>query len=635
MSAAELIWRSRCRARLELWKRRRDWPSRAQVADSAHSAYRFPAVHAPQCLEPIVRQADGQLDGRTVALGQTFSSVETDWHLDPQSGLRSPLRFGPLLNYRDAHLVGNVRNTWELNRHQHLTVAALAFALTGEDRYATYVRCQLESWLHQNPFPLGVNWSSPLELGLRLISWVWISRFLAGSGEREELFGKHGHMWPAIYRHQWMIANLHSVGSSANNHLIGEMAGLFVAAVEWPFFAESPSWTRLAYGMLSAESERQYYPSGLNREQAFGYHLFTTELLVLAGIEGERAGRPFGEDYRGRLRRAVTAAIALVGPGGLLPAYGDSDDGVAIGLPGSSHVLGRLSAVVTDWLGGVAGAIPPSVESQMAASILLSGVLAAPRTTGAADSPGAAARTHAFADAGLFVMASRDRDVELNCLADAGELGYLSIAAHGHADALSFTLAAGEEQLLIDPGTYTYHFDPEARAYFRGTRAHNTITIDGRDQSQSGGPFLWTRKARTTVDEWEQTEQGAVLSASHDGYTRLADPLWHARTLRLKRGHLTVDDFLAGHAPHDVEWRLHMAPHCEVQLGERTCEIVGCSHRLSIQLDEALEWSLHVADAQGGWYSRSFNRRQPATTLVGKARLALPARLHHELRVSG
>ena len=107
-------------------------------------------------------------------------------------------------------------------------------------------------------------------------------------------------------------------------------------------------------------------------------------------------------------------------------------------------------------------------------------------------------------------MTSREGDEEVFCLADAGELGYLSIAAHGHADALSFTLAVGDEQLLVDPGTYTYHLDPEARAYFRGTRAHNTITLDGQDQSVAAGPFLWTHRARAAMQEWRVHERGAV-----------------------------------------------------------------------------------------------------------------------------
>src|SRR5262249_9207637 len=81
-------------------------------------------------------------------------------------------------------------------------------------------------------------------------------------------------------------------------------------------------------------------------------------------------------------------------------------------------------------------------------------------------------------------------------LVDAGPLGYLSIAAHGHADALAFTLSVGGREILVDPGTYAYHRNRRWRDYFRGTSAHNTLRVDGREQSEPGGDFLWLSHAR-------------------------------------------------------------------------------------------------------------------------------------------
>ena len=633
MSAEEVLARSRRRVMLEAWRRRTDWRAPRPIGPVV-SRYQLPPLAGAPGAAEVLRPAEAQLSGRMALLGQEFQLQPACWHLDPQSGVTAPPEFGPLLDYRDPELVGNARNVWELNRHQHLVTAALAFALTGDRRYAAHVRAQIESWLRQNPFPHGINWNSPLELGLRLISWVWISRLLAPGEDWDALFGEHGEMWPSVYRHQWMIAKLQSVGSSANNHLIGEMAGQFIAASEWPFFDESLSWARQAHRMLDSEIVRQYYPSGLNREQAWGYHLFATELLVLAGLEGDRLGRPFGSDYREALRRAVTSAAGLAGPGSLRPAYGDCDDGIAVGLPGSSDVLERLRIVVSRWLGGGDAPADPSEEARLATRLLLSGISTVERRDEHSSPAQPDGGSRAFTDAGLFRMVSHDDGLQLTCLADAGDLGYLSIAAHGHADALSFTLSADDEQLLVDPGTYTYHFDAESRAYFRGTRAHNTITIDGQDQSRSAGPFLWTRKAQVTVRDWQPAEHGAGLSAIHDGYERLSDPVRHSRRFVLEGRRLTIEDVLEGRAVHGVEWRLHMAPHCSVEVNGRTCEILGRGHRLILQLDDALEWDLLTADPRGGWYSCCFNQRTPTTTLVGSGSLVLPTRLQHTVTVS-
>jgi Heparinase II/III-like protein/Heparinase II/III N-terminus len=626
MSAGEVLWRARTRGMLEIW--RRQWSPPPPPRLGAPDPYRTPVSLPSADTRAVVEAGRSLLDGTYTALGCTFELDPVEWHLDPQSGVTAPLAFGPLMNYRDPELVGNVRNIWEFNRHQHLTVAAAAYALSRDERLAVFVRRQIEAWILQNPYPLGVNWASPLELGLRLLSWVWVSRLLTGSPEREALFGTHGCLWPGIYRHQWLIARLRSRGSSANNHLIGEMCGLYVSATVWPVFEQSSKWSGLARRSLHREIDRQYYASGLNKEQAYGYHLFSTEFLALAALESDRYGSPFSSDYLRGLRRAVSAALALPAPGGVKPNFGDSDDAVALDLGSPRRALGWLPAVAAAWLGEPSFHPEQPAAARDSAAFLLSGVRPQDQPSeGIEEKP----PTRAYHDAGLFVMTSTCNGEEAICLADAGEIGYLSIAAHGHADALSFTLAVGDEALLVDPGTFSYHYDPEARAYFRGTRAHNTITIDGENQSQSGGPFLWTRKADATVHGWHQTEREAVLMASHDGYERLADPVTHWRRLVLDAGHLTVDDELAGTGVHDVEWRLHLAPGCEAHLDGHSCDILGRRHRLSLQLDTSLRWELLVGEANGGWYSCSFNQRQETTTLVGSARLALPRHLRHVL----
>ena len=128
-----------------------------------------------------------------------------------------------------------------------------------------------------------------------------------------------------------------------------------------------------------------------------------------------------------------------------------------------------------------------------------------------------------YADAGLTLLRSSPSDgEEIWCRCDAGPHGFLSIAAHAHADALAVEVRYDGTDVLADPGTYCYHGEPGWRSYFRSTLAHNTIEVDGQDQSTSGGPFLWTRHARSRLLELETDADGEVTawSAEHDGYRR-------------------------------------------------------------------------------------------------------------------
>ena len=117
---------------------------------------------------------------------------------------------------------------------------------------------------------------------------------------------------------------------------------------------------------------------------------------------------------------------------------------------------------------------------------------------------------------------------------DAGDLGYLGIAAHGHADALSFCLAIDGIWWLVDPGTYVYHDTGKWRKYFRGSTAHNTVVIDDTDQSTFSGPFIWTHKAHASLLSIREQGQEQIAIGKHDGYQHLG--IIHQRTISIHSG---------------------------------------------------------------------------------------------------
>lgn len=153
---------------------------------------------------------------------------------------------------------------------------------------------------------------------------------------------------------------------------------------------------------------------------------------------------------------------------------------------------------------------------------------------------------------------------------DHGALGFGSIAAHGHADALSFQMYLEGEPVFADPGTYIYHIDLESRNAYRRTENHNTITIDGKDQSQMLGAFLWGKRAECTLLE-DNLRNGGVLTvgeedrgtlrsedslyveAMHDGYA----PVIHKRRFDFNgENELLIKDTLTG-VHQDVAWQLY------------------------------------------------------------------------------
>jgi len=220
---------------------------------------------------------------------------------------------------------------------------------------------------------------------------------------------------------------------------------------------------------------------------------------------------------------------------------------------------------------------------------------------------------------------------------DAGALGYGAIAAHGHADALSFTLSVGGREFLIDPGTYAYHTQERWRQYFRGTSAHNTVRVDGRDQSEQGGNFMWLAKARAGCGLWLSSAEKDSFEGWHDGYMKLDDPVKHRRLLELDKATrcMVIEDSLEMAEAHEVELYFHCAEQCRVDAvaGGYLIERDGIALRLVLPAGGTAEIYRGSLLPVLGWASRGFDRRQPASTIVWRAKLCAPALLRTTLEI--
>ena len=208
---------------------------------------------------------------------------------------------------------------------------------------------------------------------------------------------------------------------------------------------------------------------------------------------------------------------------------------------------------------------------------------------------------------------------------DCGDLGFKSIAAHGHADALSFTLRAFGADVLVDPGTYDYFSYPAWRAYFRSTRAHNTLVVDDFDQSVMLGPFLWGPRAHARCIAWEPRPQGGKVIGEHDGYTRLADPVLHRRTLELdeRSRTLTIQDDIEASGPHEIAAYFHLAEEAVLSLEGPNCyRIAVGGGRVRLEVDARLRVDVLTGSDEpiGGWVSRGYHRKVPSTTLIARGR---------------
>lgn len=569
--------------------------------------------------ERLLRQADELLQHRFTffSLDQCDLGDPIDWNRDHEIGTPTPRRFSSAIDYRDPRVTGDAKVVWEPARHHQLVVLGRAYRATGEERYAREAVAQIESWLLQCPFGMGMHWRSPLELAIRAINWIWTIDLIRPSGILTGATAAK--IVNALHLHLWDIRRKYSRGSSANNHRIGEAAALFIAATCLPGLRGSTGWRAESRGILESEIVAQTYADGASREQAFGYHVFVLQFFMLAAVAAERAGEEFSSTYKARLTRMFEFTAAML-EGGPAPTFGDSDDGYVIDLGDGRDARGWLAAGAA-FLDRPDLAVDPAAHGETARWILEPS-LAHPAPP---DGPGHASRPltpRAFAESGLYLLQSGTRGGHdsVSVLFDCGDLGYGSIAAHGHADALAFTLRVGGEDILVDPGTYDYFRFPEWRDYFRSTRAHNTISIDGVDQSMMLGAFMWGRRAHAWCEKWEPRAEGGRIAAAHDGYAGRRDPVRHTRQLDLdaRAGVLTITDHLAMAGEHLVTAYFHFSERCAVSGSGASFEARTLVNAVELQPDPRLTSTLLRGSTApiGGWVSRAYHSKSPATTVV-------------------
>ena len=584
----------------------------------------------------IVEEAESYLRHEHDFLGvRTKLEDEIAWNQDYSTGRMSPRGFAKRIHYRFG-CDYSAKHIWELNRHQHWVILGKAWLLTGRMEFPTEVVRQWDSWLCDNPPLDGLNWASGIEIGLRLVSWAYTSALLGPGVIPDDLWTR---IVVSVHDQAQHLHRNQSHHSSANNHLVAEALGLYVAGCFFKMLRRARHWRSTGRLQLHESLKSLVANDGLLREQSSGYHQFAHDMWLIGGLIGRCNGDEFDGAYWMKLQRMLEFTCAAIDIRGNMPAIGDSDNSYVL-LPtrpnSTSHPRRQLA------VGGLLMSRPDfaaAAQSNDDWPIWLLGPSAGESAASMRALKPASATSRAFAESGLYVLRNGRRDQrEVVIVVDIAPLGWPPLAAHGHADALSIYVSAGGWPLLIDPGTYTYHLDPSWRDYFRGTRAHNTLTVDGLDQSISAGPTFWIHHARAQVQRWSTSERADEVTGFHDGYNRIGGII-HTRAISYDKNSETiiVNDEVEGSGRHHVAMSFHLHPEARVTRRHRsTIDVARCDVRARIHLPQSAAVHIHIGrtDPISGWFSPSFGLKEVTSTIVASCHVDLPVNLHTTIGIS-
>ena len=551
---------------------------RAEVAELLRARF-------PQHCAALTDRAERALGGRFDLLGfrdQSFGDPP-DWHLDPVSGARAPMRHWSRLDQQNPVGQGDPKLIWELNRHAHFVTFGQAWWITRDERFVTAFIRQAEDWISRNPAGTGLNWASSLEIAFRSIAWLWALSLCADS----EL------LTPAVMAR--LVGSLAAQGRhletylshyfSPNTHLTGEALGLLYLGLALPELKRAGRWRETGLRILLEQLPKQVREDGVYFEQASCYHRYTTDFYLHLLLLAKSHGLALPDAVTARLAGLLDHLMWITRPDGSSPLFGDDDGGRLLPTgPRAGNdfrdTLGLGAAVSGrgDWK-FVAGAAAPE-------TLWLSGPAGLARYDQIIPAP-PAAQSRVFAASGWSVIRDGWERDSAWLLMDGGRHGAEIGCGHAHADALSFEFAAGGMTWLVDPGTFVYAADAVTRDQFRSTTAHNTVMVDGAEQSLPGNPFSWRTVADACVTAFSDDGVCALIEGEHQGYQRLPDPVTHRRTIQFCRNttQLTIRDQFTARTEHRYTLRFHFAPSCVVTASENGVGASGTQGRsLSIRL---------------------------------------------------
>ena len=471
------------------------------------------------------------------------------------------------IKYTDAS--PDIRAVWEPARLQHLTTL-LSYSILNPQSFdckkaKQYTKDFVFEWAGNNPVFFGPHYKSAMECGLRVPVFFYCLKLIDTLTGRE-----HELILEVIYQHAWWISKRLSLYSSLGNHTIAECVGLVFAGAIFSKTKTGKQWLDTGIKILNRELNHQILEDGGPAEQSLNYHRFVLDLYWLAINFLERNKIYDCRDMKEILVRGEDFLSNFTNISGAILPIGDSDDGFAV----------------------APGIYPERHKSENIKK-----------------------ECRHFFVSGYTVIATENNSM---LTFDHGPLGMPPLYNHGHADALSVTLSKDGLQLLVDPGTYRYNGVPHFRRYFKGTRAHNTVVVDGLDQAVQETGFIWSKPFGVKAVECSKPKENLLFGATHNGYARLKKPVWHKRMILFSdRNIFIIKDSFHGSGIHSFELNYHLHPDAVVRESDGWWHIKRESANIFLKLFGKNNFQFIKGQKEPllGWYSPSYGTKIESSVL--------------------
>ena len=542
------------------------WLKPTIPSDSSYATWRktnapkfFPSVGArsprPDYGKNAIEESNKLLNGELKYFSHEYhkTGFPPNWHKDPITNYQLPIDLHWSQISDDS--TTDIKFIWEPNRFAFVYTLVRAYAITQDEKYPQAFWRLIQDWADKNSPNTGANWKDGQEIALRLMAWTFgFYAFIHSPSTTPEQISQFIQL--VAVQAERIHANIGYAISTRSNHTISEAFGLWMVGLLFPELKDSEKYLTLGKRLLEEEAKKQIFPDGSYAMYSLNYHRFILHLYLYAIQLGElnhdtpslraapfaakqsrrvlmrllRAGehRPrndgrigFSDELKNSIRNSIQFLSHLIDPTtGHMPVYGSNDGALVLPLNNCDFTdyrpLLQLGSVITTgqpmfesgpWDEDVYWLCVDELTAKNAKKDLKLSALS--ELSG-----------ESFPNGGVYILRNTNSHTILRCTDFTSR--------PSHADQLHMDLWMGSHNIAIDAGTYLYSGEGIWRNGLARTSAHNTVTVDGKDQMTMVSRFTWTNWAKGRV--LKQTEN--LWHGEHDGY----NPVRHKRTVMALEG---------------------------------------------------------------------------------------------------
>ena len=583
----------------------------------------------------IIKSAEKILTGTYNVLGSGDVMMDPiDWHSDFKSSFTWP-KGKYYKKYIQVQLENSsdVKVPRELSRSHHLLHVALAYNLTKREEFANFFCSQIINWIKENPLMYSINWGCAMDVSIRAVNWIWCIGFLSDYDWRKNT-NELLIIEKSLFEHGWFIyRNLEgNIFNYSNNHYLSNLTGLIFLGQLFKPISDGKKWLDYAELSFYREIRIQILPSGLTYERSLHYNRLVLELILWPIISFKCSGKLIPQDIWSRLENMFNFILHTCRPDGSCPIIGDQDNGRL--LPFGTEEVDDFQYLLS--IGSILFKRSDFKKYDNGYNIycaLLGEKYNINLYNKIEDFKGQI-KSIGFKDAGFYLMRNDKNYLIFNGATRGLYSDKKSSGIHTHSDLFSFDLFINDKAFIVDPGTFTYTSNKLERNLFRGTRKHNTVVVDGQNQDKlsENDLFQMSKSSTAKIKKWTTNQYHDIISAEHNGYMRLKEPVNHLRTITFEKLAQTwlIIDQLTGSGIHDFEVMFHFNENIKIEIvDEKT--IISKSKGLNIKLSFSSN-SVFKIVKELSYISKSYGTKVKSHSINIKSTSSCPFNL--ETRIS-